>query len=340
MRTEKRRTEKYEKKIDGNVVKSRIDSYGEKQKSYFKSYAIEQARAEEIVKSFLGGKVPTNMLIYYIVFAKEILGLKYKHEGNILQTEALITAKKWEGRGLNLDYMVEIAKRLGVFIPYATCIPGIDDYTISLIPFDLLDGPTDFVDYLGVPWYAYNGAHITTETYKFGGASGAFDGVDDYIITDYDSLFTFGSYNFTIECWVKLAFQGASGGVAGVVTSGGWFSWIIYIDSYGYIQFWAYTNLGFIQIISNKNITDLDFHHVAIIRNGGTIRIFLDGENVGEGYPRWGSIIDFGGRLAFGRFGDQNAGYFAGYIDEARISIGVARWWDNFEPPKLPYCQP
>jgi len=344
MKNEKLRTEKYKKKISPEAIFQRSVSLEKQQKKNFHSYVVEAVKAEEIVKNFLCGKVTTSEIVYYIVFAKEILSLKYKHEGEILQSEALLTAKKWEGRGLNFEYMVEIAKRLGVFIqaaaPPAACIPGIDDYTISLIPFDLLDGPTDFVDYLDVPWYAYNGAHITTETYKFGGASGAFDGVDDYIITDYNPIFTFGQYDFTIECWVKLAFQGASGCIAGVVTSGGWPSWIIYINSNGYIQFWLYTDLGYITISSNKNIQDLNFHHVAIVRNGYTIRIFLDGEVVGEGYPQWGRILNFGGRLAFGRFGDYSGGYFAGYIDEARISIGIARWWENFEPPNLPYCPP
>lgn len=34
----------------------------------------------------------------------------------------------------------------------------------------------------------------------------------------------------------------------------------------------------------------------------------------------------------------SSAYYFGGYIDEFRISPGIARWTSNFTPPTLPYC--
>jgi hypothetical protein len=39
------------------------------------------------------------------------------------------------------------------------------------------------------------------------------------------------------------------------------------------------------------------------------------------------------------RFGEvyPSSQTYIGYLDEIRISKGIARWWENFTPPKAPY---
>ena len=46
-----------------------------------------------------------------------------------------------------------------------------------------------------------NGTAITTAQSKFGGASALFDGTNDYVTTPNNSVFDFGTNDFTIEFW-------------------------------------------------------------------------------------------------------------------------------------------
>jgi hypothetical protein len=334
MRTEKRRADKYEKKIDGNVVKSRIESYGEKQKSYFKSYAIEQAKAEEIVKSFLVGKVPTNMLIYYIVFAKEILDLKYKHEGKILEKEAFLTAKKWNSRGLDFILLAEIAARLGVYI----CIPGIDQYTVSLIHFDGPEGSKSIVDELGTIWYVGGDAHITNQTYRFPSGSVAFGGVGDFLLANPNDNFLFFSLDFCIECWYKRLNLTGWGVIVSFADAGGTCSYRISQGWDGKIYVDLNTTAGFYYITSSSAINDFGWHHIALCRNGPVVTLYIDGKNNGSVNIGTLMLKFVAGRLAISRDGLAARGWLPGYIDEFRVSRGTPRWTSDFFPPTRPYC--
>ena len=38
-----------------------------------------------------------------------------------------------------------------------------------------------------------------------------------------------------------------------------------------------------------------------------------------------------------GRYADTPGGFLAGYLDEIRVSKGIARWTNSFTPPSQPY---
>jgi hypothetical protein len=44
-----------------------------------------------------------------------------------------------------------------------------------------------------------------------------------------------------------------------------------------------------------------------------------------------------GSGIVFGKDHVNGVGYFAGWMDEIRMSKGVARWTANFTPPAAPY---
>ena len=79
-------------------------------------------------------------------------------------------------------------------------------------------------------------------------------------------------------------------------------------------------------------VTDTEWHHYAMVRDGNTIKIALDGlfgttTHDCTGDSHYTTPDDF----AIGIFGEYTAGlHFKGYIDEFRVSKGIARWTSNF----------
>ena len=78
------------------------------------------------------------------------------------------------------------------------------------------------------------------------------------------------------------------------------------------------------------------WNHAALVRSGDTIRIYLNG-------VEQGSVVDtkdLGNNPADLTLAAPSTGGFAhyrGFMEEFRISKGVARWTENFTPPVAPY---
>jgi hypothetical protein len=83
-------------------------------------------------------------------------------------------------------------------------------------------------------------------------------------------------------------------------------------------------------LTTGVSIRDDVWHHIAIVRNGSAWACYVDGTSRATGTFSGGiSNISSGPRIG----ADQNYGrYFAGYIDEIRITKGVARYTTNFTP--------
>ncbi len=125
-----------------------------------------------------------------------------------------------------------------------------------------------------------------------------------------------------------------------------------YIDTYAYNgkgrQFYIYSGgsleyyyLGSAAIQSSVTVTPNTWHHFAATRSGSTVYLFLDGVLVGSRTNIVGTL-DPGTPLMALNY--QQAGgprFFAnGYIDEVRITKGVARYTANFVPPVAPFPGP
>ena len=71
--------------------------------------------------------------------------------------------------------------------------------------------------------------------------------------------------------------------------------------------------------------------HVAAVRSGSTTTIYMDGVQVASGTV---SITDFNGTLTIGQYTSPISGSeWTGYIDDLRITRGVARYTAAFVPP-------
>jgi hypothetical protein len=175
----------------------------------------------------------------------------------------------------------------------------------------------------------FDNARISTLISKFGGSSLFFDGTNDYISFPYSPTNDLGTGDFTIEAFIYVAGGSSDRGFIGLgnvsATSG-----VSMRINGNDLRFFVdgYDN----QTTTSNVIIGSTWYHVALVRSGTTNRIYVDGISGGSNTrtPNFGS----GTTLVIGRtYSDFNGEYWNGYIDEVRITKGVARYTSNFTPP-------
>ena len=223
--------------------------------------------------------------------------------------------------------------------------PTEDQYTKLLIHANETSGSASFADSEPAPTKtitASGNASTTNAQTKFGNVA-AFDGAGDYLSLADSDDWNFGSGDFTIDFWVKFnstasyqVFMNRGGTAGGGLAS----LWFTYTSS----------NVN-IALSNNGSAWQLDYstawspgtsswHHVALVRTGTTVKIFADGAQLGTDQSFSGSVYNPGSykSLFIGTRSDSPGDYpFNGYIDELRVSKGIARWTSNFTPPTSAY---
>lgn len=180
------------------------------------------------------------------------------------------------------------------------------------------------------------GAQISTGQVKFGSAAMNFPGGSDYLSTAANSAFDFGSGDFTIESWIWLDSSLATGQTLfsqrTSSTPSGVYAGIV-PGSPSVLSVYLGDGSSWFGIATPINLTGAtnSWHHYAITRNGSSVYIFFDGALV---Y----TITGVGGTLSSGNgfvlgYDLGNFSPFKGYMDDFRITKGVARYTSTFTPP-------
>ena len=91
--------------------------------------------------------------------------------------------------------------------------------------------------------------------------------------------------------------------------------------------------------IPNAGLVIDTWYHITYVRNGSNFYIFIDGDSTGLVELTAIGNNDLGNISAPLIIGNDGAGgaYISCYIDEFRISKGIARWTSNFTPPTSEY---
>jgi hypothetical protein len=161
-----------------------------------------------------------------------------------------------------------------------------------------------------------------------------FDGTGDYLLAPASQNIVFGTGNFTIECWLYLTATGVDDGIiienrsSGASTSGFAFNTRGVAGGYK-INFYV----GGFNITPNS-VTYSSWNHIAVTRSSGTVRIFLNGVidlTVTINTNLTDSSMTIGQSLLYA---NSN---ITGYIDDLRITKGVARYTATFTPPSSPF---
>ena len=179
---------------------------------------------------------------------------------------------------------------------------------------------------------AVGDAQISTAQSKFGGSSIAFDGSGDYLTMTSQAAMSFGTDDFTIETWARLTTStGNYQFIIDARNSTQTVPWLLTVDPNNKIYFFYGATL-----ITNASITYGQWQHYAVTRSAGVIRVFIDGiaDTVTATYT---SAINAGVQSRIGSAWDAAGFYLNGYIDDLRITRGVARYVSNFTPPTAPF---
>ncbi len=211
-------------------------------------------------------------------------------------------------------------------------MPGNDENTLLLIHSNETDGSTTFVDTAigGNAPHTINkfgDTHHETDEQKFGTTAIYFDESGDYLTVDDDVDWDFGAGDWTVDFWLRAENSASS---AYMLT-----------DTAGNLRIAWNKATGFMNVFYKGVWTDdTDYtinintwYHIAVVRSGTNLFIFVDGQKSSVVGSPSGSQ-DFTG-FNIGRRQDGSF-YMKGYLDEIRFS-NTARWTSNFTPPTSAY---
>ena len=175
-------------------------------------------------------------------------------------------------------------------------------------------------------------AQISTSVKKYGIGSMAFDGSGDWLAsTAITDLYAFGTGAFTIEFWLylntttgtQIVYDCRPSGTNGTQP-------IIFIDA-GVVKFQHSTVVR----ITGATLSTGTWYHIALARSGTDTKLFVNGTQSGSTYTSDSTSYSCGaGRPIIGTdaagVGSNNLN---AYLDDLRVTKGVARYTATFTPP-------
>lgn len=215
-----------------------------------------------------------------------------------------------------------------------------DPYTKLLLHFDGADDGTVFSDSSNRKHTVTRTNAVTkTGTKKFGTSAGYFDGDGDYLSLADSDDWNFGTGNWTIDFWFRPAALTTSQRLCGQFVSND-NRLLCWLQADNILHFLAYSgavDVGDFETSSVAPLTLNTWSHIAFVRSGSTPYIFVDGISQSLTISQaFGTLPNVAAAFMIGQYG-TNTNYVNGYIDEFRVSKGIARWTSNFNPPTAPY---
>lgn len=220
-------------------------------------------------------------------------------------------------KGLNSDLPLHITLIFLCCLYFGACKPNPDDAPVAYWTFDEGSGQ-DLTDISG------NGLHgrITNGTWTTGkqGTALEFNGDSFVELPDEPALRLPG--DLTIMAWVRKTEPSRTGKSMGIVSrsSEGQWDYDLFMST-SRLEHPAFYSDAFqtegsdIEVISSQPVILKRWHHIAVIRQGSTGRIYIDGRvtgtaNIPESFPKRENKL---------RIGHDHDGGFVGVIDEVRI---------------------
>jgi hypothetical protein len=237
-------------------------------------------------------------------------------------------------------------------VPQVPQIPISETDNIALLMhLNGADGSTIFNDFSfnEIPLTGFRNTVISTGEYKFGGASAKFENTlgttRDYIGSDNSSAFNFVSgMPWTLECWVNstslpsdnrsVLFSNCRMDSAGV-------NYEFYLKPTGSLQ--AHKLYLNDTLFETGEVHLNTWNHIAFSYDGNLTRGFINGVKAGEKDIHINVTNTNHNRIMFGALkyvGLYERSHFVGYMDEIRITTGVARYINNFIPSTGEFLNP
>lgn len=145
--------------------------------------------------------------------------------------------------------------------------------------------------------------------------------------------------DFTVECWAYVASSTTQNATSLILDSnslaGTGLQLCTNFSSYSINNtFGCVLGYGTAALNSGVNCKDSTWHHLAVVRSGTTVTLFVDG--VSTATATFVTSINFNSALMMGQSLTSGT-QMIGYIDEIRMTGGVARYTSTFTPPTQPF---
>jgi len=198
----------------------------------------------------------------------------------------------------------------------------------ALLHFEGDNNSASFTDETGRVWDRLGDTKLSAVKSMFGLSSLFLDGASS-LSTGFSSGFAYGTGDFTWELFAN--FNSLSGNRYLIDHSSG-------LGNNGTLSYYNNTlryynpTTGVSGPLYNTLIPlEVNrWYHIAIVRLSGVTTIYIDGiaKASGNDLHNYNSL-----ELWLGRYAGGGGTFFDGYIDELRITKGVARYTENFTPP-------
>ena len=159
-----------------------------------------------------------------------------------------------------------------------------------------------------------------TESYYFDGSS--------YLPIPNSASLSFGTGNFTFEGWFYASSLSGSDSIVFSAGNSG-FGCILRSNAIVTFQSFVAYNNTFSTTLSNNT-----WYYIAISRTGSTITCYLNGTSIGSASNSTNYAQSTVGAIGADETGGSK---FNGYINNLRITKGVARYTATFTPPTAPF---
>lgn len=209
--------------------------------------------------------------------------------------------------------------------------------TVLLLPMTGNNGSTTFTDYSpSARAVAVNASvAVSTTQSKWGTGSAYFNGSSSVLSYADSADWDFGTGDFTVEVWTNFSSLGASYNIFLSTHSGGALGWSVQRRT-------DYNSLGFTR--GDTNLANFTWtptlgtwYHLAICRSGTNLRWFVDGTQLGTTVT---DSSDFSGSTRGLELGAlyyyayaSYIGFYHGYLQDLRVTKGIARYTTTFTPP-------
>ena len=173
-------------------------------------------------------------------------------------------------------------------------------------------------------------SNISTAQNKFGGSSLSITGGSSRITTPGTSNLS-ATGDFTMEVWI---YNSSTSDYPCLITNGASSNELsLYLASTTSNQILRMWNNGSATNFSTT-LPQNQWYHFALVRSGSTVKLYVNGTadsttRSDSGTYGWGSQSN----LHIGGYPTRTDYNFEGYLDDFRLTIGLARYTTNFTPP-------
>jgi hypothetical protein len=174
-------------------------------------------------------------------------------------------------------------------------------------------------------------AQISTAQSKWGGGSISVSS-GNYLTAPSNVLLPFGTGDFTIEFWAYWNGGAFSTYATAIDTRNGSFAGGLAIAANITTGAW-YISIAAQEILSTTAAA-ASWQHVAVTRQGTSLKLFVNGTQAGSTYT---SSDNFSNTTLRVGVRPDNQYPWNGYLDDIRITRGLARYTSNFTAPTAPF---